>query len=193
MKTATISAMMLLAATASGASSQAARPSLAADTAVYHLEQGVLQYAFTFANPSDSVLYLDCQLPPRAILTGDTLALTFARHPAEPGEILAGGPVGGGPADPRDFPPQRVAGGQTFHGQRKLDRVLGDADSRPRFSVLLLRMDHYPERTEGGGESFLADRPVRVSAPAIKVTRKGKMPKRRNIPGKGAKDRKNLE
>lgn len=162
-------------ANASQGPAQAARASLAGDTAVYHLDQGVLQYIFTFANPTDSVLYLDCQVPPRAALLGDTLALTFARNPLEPGETVAGGPVDGGPANPRDFPPQRVAGGQTFQGSRKLDRVLGDADSRPRFSILLLLMDHYPERAEGEGDPFLAERPMRVSA-ALKVTRKGKVP-----------------
>jgi len=174
---------MLLAAAACWTSAQAAgnprgdaRPTLAGDTAVYHLEQGVLQYVFTFANPSDSVLYLDCQLPPRAALKGDTLELTFARHSTpEAGEIFAGGPAGGGPPDPRDFPPQRVAGGQTFQGSRKLDRVLGDSESRPNFSILRLRMDYYPERVEGDGDSFLADRPVTVSA-ALKVNRKGKVP-----------------
>lgn len=172
-------------------------PSLKTDTAIYHLDGGTLQYAFTFVNPTDSVVFLDCQVPPFARLSGNTLMLDFDRTafaaapaaPAASGEaspssgpapvgagVLAGGPLDGGAVNPDDFPPQRVGPHQAFQGQRKLDRVLGDPHARPAFAKVQLRMAWYPERAEGEGVHYLVDRKSAVSAPARNVARKGKAP-----------------
>jgi hypothetical protein len=155
-------------------------PSLRIDTAVYDLNSGVLQFAFTFANPSDSTLYLDCQLPPRAALQGDALILTFARGGAAEGARAGGpAPTDSAPAaavDPEAFPPQRIAGGQSFQGQRRLDRVLGDPNARPRFSSIKLKMDYYPERAEGEGPMYVAERAARAESAPHKAVRKGKPP-----------------
>lgn len=157
-------------------------PSLRIDAAAYDLGNGVLHIAFTFANPTDSVLYLDCQVPPRASLAGGTLTLTFARDAAASEGALAGGPAPGDSApaapapDPESFPPQRIAGGQTFQGQRRLDRVLGDASARPKFTSLRIVMGYYPERAEGEGPAFVVERGKRVAAAPHAVSRKGKPP-----------------
>jgi hypothetical protein len=124
----------------------AAAPSLRIDQAAYDLHSGVLHLAFTFANPGDSAVYLDCQVPPRASLAGGVLTLTFARNAPEAEGARAGGrpPTDSAPApafDPEAYPPQRIAGGQTFQGQRRLDRVLGDAAARPEFSRIKVAMD----------------------------------------------------
>lgn len=181
-------------------------PSLRIDAAAYDLGNGVLHIAFTFANPTDSVLYLDCQVPPRASLAGGTLTLIFARAAAASEGALAGGPAPSDSApaiptsatpapadtapsssapsasasasvvDPESFPPQRIAGGQTFQGQRRLDRVLGDASARPKFTNLRLVMGYYAERAEGEGPSFMVERGKRVAAAPHAVSRKGQPP-----------------
>jgi hypothetical protein len=215
--------------------SATAAPTLKTDTAIYHLETGTLQYAFTFTNPTDSVVFLDCQVPPYAKLAGGVLTLTFDRNalqaagssaatasagadstgfPADasgvsgaagaptaspsagggghgvsnsgtgrppatarsPLGVLAGGPVDGSAVNPDDFPPQRVGAHQTFQGQRRLDRVLGDWSARPVFAKVELRMAVLPERTEGDGGRFAAERGVRVGAGVKSVVRKGKAP-----------------
>lgn len=155
----------------------ASAPTLKIDTAIYDAGPGVLQFAFTFANPSDSLLFLDCQLPPRAALDGRTLILRFDRSaPAGPPEATAGGPASGGSIDPADFPPQRIAGGRTFQGRRRLDRILGGTESRPVFDKLRLEMAYYPERTEGEGEGFATERMGTAVAGAAKVAQRGKRP-----------------
>lgn len=156
-------------------------PSLRVDRAVYDLGSGVLQLAFTFSNPGDSTAYLDCQVPPRASLSGGVLTLTFARGAAASEGALAGGPAptDSAPAAAVDwdaYPPQRIAGGQTFQGQRRLDRVLGDARARPKFASVKVVMAYYPERTEGEGPLFAAERGQRVAAPPHAAVRKGKPP-----------------
>jgi hypothetical protein len=215
--------------------SATAAPTLKTDTAIYHLETGTLQYAFTFTNPTDSVVFLDCQVPPYASLAGGVLTLTFDRNalqaawasaaavpvaadsaasaadasgvsgaPGAPAAspsagggghgvsnsgtgrtpaaarsplgVLAGGPVDGSAVNPDDFPPQRVGARQTFQGQRRLDRVLGDWSARPVFAKVQLRMAVLPERTEGDGAPFVAERGVRVAAGVKGVVRKGKAP-----------------
>jgi hypothetical protein len=210
--------------------SATAAPTLKTDTAIYHLESGTLQYAFTFTNPTDSDVFLDCQIPPYAKLAGGVLTLTFDRNalpsagastaavstdgdsaaaasgasgasgapssaggggghgvsntgtgraPAaalSPFGVLAGGPVDGRALNPDDFPPQRVAAHQTFQGQRKLDRVLGDWNARPVFAKVQLRMAVLPERAEGEGAPYVAERGARVGAAPKNVVRKGKAP-----------------
>jgi hypothetical protein len=159
----------------------AAAPSLRLDQAVYDLRSGVLHIAFTFDNPGDSAVYLDCQIPPRASLAGGTLTLIFARNATDAEGVRVGGrpPTDSAPApafDPDAYQPQRIAGAQTFQGQRRLDRVLGDASARPKFSRLKVAMEFYPERTEGEGPLYAAERGLRVAAPAHAVARKGKPP-----------------
>lgn len=158
-------------------------PTLRLDTAIYDVAAGVLQFAFTFANPGDSTLYLDCQVPPRAALAGNTLSLTFSRAATDADGVSAGGPPPGAdgtaPAPAvrmDDFPPQRVSGGQSFQGQRRLDRVLGVWEARPKFTAVRLNIDYYPERAEGEGPMFVAERSARVTAPAHAVARRGKPP-----------------
>jgi hypothetical protein len=159
----------------------AAAPSLRLDKAVYDLGSGVLHIAFTFDNPGDSAVYLDCQIPPRASLSEGTLTLIFARNAAEAEGARVGGrpPTDSAPApafDPDAYQPQRIAGMQTFQGQRRLDRVLGDPAARPRFSRLKVAMEFYPERTEGEGPLYAVERGLRVAAPTHAVARKGKPP-----------------
>lgn len=181
---AAMAAGLLAAGTAvAGDAPIAVTPTLRVDTAIYDVTTGVLQFAYTFVNPADSTLYLDCQLPPRAVLDGSTLTLTFSRAATDADGVLAGGPPPGadgtGPAPavrPEDFPPQRIAGGQSFQGQRRLDRVLGVWEARPKFASVRLKMDYYPERAEGEGPMFMAERSVRVTAPAHGVARRGKPP-----------------
>jgi hypothetical protein len=176
-------------------------PNLKTDIALYHLDGGTLQYAFTFVNPTDSVVFLDCQVPPFARLSGNTLILSFDRTafmaaadtsgkapPASSSSsssstsagggqgVLAGGPLDGGAVNPDDFPPQRVGPHQAFQGQRKLDRVLGDPHARPAFAQVQLHMAWYPERPEGEGAPYLVERKSAVAAPAKAVARKGKAP-----------------
>ena len=43
------------------------------------MDGGTLQYSFTFVNPTDSVVFLDCQVPPFATLSGGALVLYFDR------------------------------------------------------------------------------------------------------------------
>ncbi len=159
----------------------AATANLKIDTAIYDVNAGVLQFAFTFTNPGDSVLYLDCQLPPRAVMEGNVLSLTFSRAAGAGEGAQAGGPVAGDSAgaaaavNPDDFPPQRVAGGQAYQGQRRLDRLLGDWQARPKFASLRIKVDYYPEKTEGEG-MFVVDRAQRAVAPVHAVMRRGKPP-----------------
>jgi hypothetical protein len=90
--------------------------------------------------------------------------------------VLAGGPVDGGAVNPEDFPPQRVAAHQTFQGQRRLDRVLGDWNARPAFTKVRLSMAVLPERAEGDGAPYVVERAVRLAAAPKNVVRKGKAP-----------------
>jgi hypothetical protein len=145
-----------------------ASPALKADTAIYDLETGILQYAFTFGNPSDTTLFLDCQVPPKMSLEKNVLTLDFDRSdiPDQPT----------GKADPDAYPPQRIGAHQTFQGQRKLDRILGDYLSRPKFTSLRLRMAYYPERDSGEGAPFVGEKRMRTDARAINVVRRGKVP-----------------
>lgn len=153
------------------------QPTLRIDTAAYDVAPGVLQFAFTFANPTDSVLFLDCQIPPRAVLEGRTLILLFDRGTDQDApETRAGGPASGGAFDAADYPPQRIAGGQTFQGRRKLDRLMGETDSRPVFDKLRLEMAYYPERTEGEGDRFVAEKMGKAVTGAAKVAKRGKRP-----------------
>lgn len=152
-----------------------APPALRADTAIYHMDRGVLQFAFTFANASDSSLFLDCQVPPKAALSGHTLILEFDRRTADSGAVSA-------------YPPQRVGGNQTFQGQRRLDGLFGDSQSRPLFTRLQLRMAFYPEGALGQGKAFDTARGMQVESRPIPVLRKGRAlppPKARKyrIPG----------
>lgn len=159
----------------------APQPTLRIDKAAYDLGSGVLQIAFTFVNAGDSVAYLDCQMPPRASLAGGTLTLVFDRKAAGSEGAWAGGPAptDSAPAaavDPDAYPPQRIAERQTFQGQRRFDRVLGDASARPKFTSLRLVMAVYPERAEGEGTPYLVERGIRVAAPPHAVARQGKPP-----------------
>lgn len=161
----------------------APQPSLRIDKAAYDLGSGVLQIAFTFANPGDSVLFLDCQAPPRASLAGGTLTLVFDRKSTGSDGTWAGGPAptDSAPAaavDPDAYPPQRIAERQTFQGQRRFDRVLGDASgrARPKFTSLRVVMEVYPERAEGEGTPYVAERGLRVATAPHAVARQGKPP-----------------
>ncbi len=163
------------------AAAPALTPTLRLDKAAYDVGSGVLQIAFTFDNPGDSAVYLDCQIPPRAALSGGTLTLVFARNAPESEGARVGGrpPTDSAPApafDPDAYQPQRIAGRQTFQGQRRLDRVLGDPAARPAFSRLKVAMEYYPERTEGEGPLYAAERGQRALAPPRPVARKGKPP-----------------
>lgn len=158
-------------------------PALRIDTAVFDAGSGTLQYAFTFANPGDSEVFLDCQIPPHAALKAKVLSLRFDRVAADSAGAAAGGaaekradgPVEGA-VDPEQYPPQRIAAHQTFQGQRRLDRVLGDPASRPDFSSLRIEMAWYPGHYGDEGPAFKVQEAALAAAPAKKVLRKGKPP-----------------
>jgi hypothetical protein len=142
-------------------------PSLKAEAAVYKMEYGVLDFSFTFTNPTDSVLFLDCQVPPKFKLAGKTLSLTLDRKPAATPDSSASQGF-------EAFPPQRVGAHQTFQGQRRFDRIPGATDARPDFSALELRMAVYPERGEGEGDPFVVEKETILIAKPAAVTRRGK-------------------
>ncbi|GEM_PF-5337939 len=173
-----------LAATSSKASASQSLPTLKLASALYKVGPGILEFSFTFVNPTDSVLYLDCQVPPKFALRGKTLLLTLDRAPAampsKPGaakdSAKADGQNGSPAVDLAAFPPQRIAAHQTFQGQRRFDHILGEAEVRPAFSTLRLEMVYYPERSEGEGEPFVQERGTAVNAPPMPVPRRGKPP-----------------
>ncbi|MEO7425853.1 MAG: hypothetical protein ABI036_11750, partial [Fibrobacteria bacterium] len=163
-----------------------ASPSLRIDTAVYDLGTGVLHYAFTFSNPTDSVLFLDCQASPRASLSGGALALKFDRKENKATDTFSHAANPDNPSDPadsaapamdaNDYPPQRVGARQTFRGQRRLDRLLGDYRARPGFSSLQLRIAVYPESGIGEDSPYDLERQLHAVSKTVKVVRRGKVP-----------------
>jgi hypothetical protein len=182
-------------ASPSGPERVPATPALRVDTAVYDLGTGVLHYAFTFANPTDSVLFLDCQASPRASLSGGVLALKFDRKANQAADAFPNAAGTAGTANPDnhdnpanrsdsalpamdadDYPPQRVGARQTFRGQRRLDRVLGDYQARPGFSSLQLRIAFYPESGIGEDSPYAIERQMHAVSKAVKVVRRGRAP-----------------
>jgi hypothetical protein len=159
----------------------AAGPALRLDAAAYDLGSGVLQFAFTFSNPGDSAMYLDCELPPRAVLEGSTLILVFDRRAGAAEGVAAGGPVppdsGAARAfDPKAYPPQRIGGGHTFRGQRRLDRILGESGPRPRFTRLRVAMAYFPERPLGEEGGPYRKEAGTMAEAVHAVARKGRPP-----------------
>jgi hypothetical protein len=135
-------------------------------SAVYKLEPGILEFSFTFVNPTDSVVFLDCLVPPKFIQEGKNLVLTLDR---------TSGP--GGTSENMDaFLPQRIGPHQTFQGTRRFDHILGEATLRPNFSTVQLAIVYYPERNEGEGVPFLVERASRVQSKKHSAIRLGKVP-----------------
>ena len=158
----------LRAASAAGTPSAKGAPVLKVGQAVYRADQNVLEFAFTVDNPTDSVVYVDCQGQPQASLRGKDLSLRFAaRDSAEADSIR----------------PQRVGARQTYRGHRRIHGLGPDAAGGPAHPAdpaaaarLQVEMAAYPERQEGEGEAWLRDRALRLSAPPVPLARKGKRP-----------------
>lgn len=162
--------LLLLAAlpAALRAASAPGSPVLKVIQAVYRADQNVLEFAFTVDNPSDSVLYVDCQGQPQASLRGKDLALRFAARDS---------------AEADSARPQRVGARQTYRGHRRIFGLGPDATGGPAHPAdpaaaarLRVEMAAYPERLEGEGEAWLRDRALGLSAPAAPLARKGKRP-----------------
>lgn len=160
--------LLLSAPAAIPAASASGTPVLEISRAVYRADQNVLEFAFTVANPSDSVVYVDCQGQPQASLRGKDLALLFAARDS---------------ADADTARPQRVGARQTFRGHRRIFGLGPDASGGPAHPAdpaaaarLRVEMAAYPERQEGEGEAWLRDRASRLAAPAAPLARKGKRP-----------------
>lgn len=153
---------------APGAGPASGAPSLEVSDAVYRADLNVLEFAFTVANPTDSVLYVDCQGQPEAARRGGDLALAFAARDSAAADTAR---------------PQRVGARQTFRGHRRIFGLGPDASGGPgrpadpaAASRLRVEMAVYPGREEGEGEAWLRDRAVRLAAPAAPLARKGKRP-----------------
>lgn len=158
--------MAARAASPSASSADMPLPTLKLESALYKLDHGVLEFSFTLTNPGDSVIYLDCQVPPKFSLNGKNLIVTLDRRSLDD------------KADMSAYPPQRIGAHQTYQGQRRFDHILGEAQLRPDFSTLRLETVYFPERSEGEGKPFVKERAVSIMAPSVPVPRRGKPPSR---------------
>jgi hypothetical protein len=146
---------------------------LKAEKAVFDRETGVLQFAFTFTNATDSAVYLDCQGPPRAAAKGGVLSLSFSNTQ----DTSEGGAE----------PPERVGPRQVFTAARKLYSKIPGRENPgipldpSSCSRLKIEMALYPERAEGEGAPYLREKGVLLAAPALALARKGKAPPPRPV------------
>lgn len=161
----------LAAATPSRSEAPSPRPpAIKITQAVYRLDQNVLEFAFTVTNPTDRVVYVDCEGQPAATLTGKALALNFAAADSLAADTAR---------------PQRVGAGQVYRGSRRIfglgPDALGAALPKGRAdpakaASILVRMTVYPERLEGEGPAWLLDSATPVAARPVPLQRKGKRP-----------------
>lgn len=158
----------LAAASASGAEAPAARPPVIKVTqAVYRLDQNVLEFAFTVQNPSDGVVYVDCEGQPASALAGKALALRFAAADSLAADTAR---------------PQRVGARQGYQGSRRIFGLGPDAlgTAHPadpaKAASLMVQMAVYPERVEGEGSAWMLDRGMQVAAKPVPLRRLGKRP-----------------
>lgn len=143
-------------------------PALAVAQAVYRADRNVLEFAFTVRNPTDSVVYVDCQGQPQASLRGKDLSLRFAARDSSEADTAR---------------PQRVGARQTYRGHRRIFGLGPDATGGPGHPAdpaaaarIRVEMAVYPERLEGEGEAWVRDRALFLAAPAAPLARKGRRP-----------------
>jgi hypothetical protein len=167
MKRLTIALLLsALARIAAGAEMSPGSPALKIEKALNQLDPGELYLSFEFNNPTDSVLYLDCQGTPVSARKGSTLGLSFK-----------GAPDSSGPEAPA-----RVGPRQVFRAERRLHgAVPGKANPAipldpARFAQLAVEMAFYPERAEGEGVPWVSAGAVTVKAPKIAIKKTGKRP-----------------
>jgi hypothetical protein len=143
-------------------------PVLKITQAAYRADQNVLEFAFTVDNPTDSVIYVDCQGQPEASRRGPSLLFAFAANDA---------------AEADTSRPQRVGARQGFQGHRRIFGLgpshLGQP-ARPtdplKAARLTVEMAVYPERLEGEGPAWVLERGSRAAAQSVALSKKGKRP-----------------
>lgn len=143
-------------------------PEIKVTSAVYRPDQNVLEFAFTVANRSDSVIYVDCQGQPAASRTGKDLKLRFAAPDAAAADTAR---------------PQRVGARQGYQGHRRLFGLGPDATGGPAHPAdplgaarLAVEMAVYPERSEGEGPAWVLERGMPAAARPFPLAKKGKRP-----------------
>lgn len=136
--------------------------------AVYRANQNVLEFSFTVDNPSDSVVFVDCQGQGEATRRGPSLLLSFAANDA---------------ADADSARPQRIGARQGYQGHRRIFGLGPDHLGNParpsdpiRAAKLTVEMAVYPERLEGEGPAWVLERGTRVSAKPASLAKQGKRP-----------------
>jgi hypothetical protein len=146
-----------------------ASPVLTVTQAVYRADQNVLEFAFQVDNPTDSVIYVDCQGQPEATRRGPSLLLAFAAPDAAAADSLR---------------PQRVGARQGFQGHRRIFGLGPDHLGQParpsdplKAAKLTVEMAVYPERLEGEGPTWVLERGARAGATPVTLGKKGTRPK----------------
>jgi hypothetical protein len=161
-------AMAAWLAAGAAVSGGAPAPALKIEKAVYQLDPGVVQVAFEFDNPTDSVLYLDCQGRPRAAGKGGALSLSFGNVADTLAEAAEA--------------PARVGPRQVFKAARKLYAKTPGRESPAieldptGFAKLRLEIAYYPERGEGEGSPWLKERAAFVVSKPVVMEKRGKRP-----------------
>lgn len=160
--------LVITAAGASGSGTHLQRPPVIEVTeAVYRLDHNVLEFAFTVTNPSDQVIYVDCQGQPAPALAGKSLSLVFAAADSLAADTAR---------------PQRVGARQGYRGNRRIfglgpDTHGGTHPADPaKAASLKVRMAVYPERLAGEGSAWALENRVEVAAEPAKLRKGGKRP-----------------
>jgi hypothetical protein len=162
-----LASVVATAATATFAAPLPRPPILQVKEAVYRPDQNVLEFAFTVANPSDSVIYVDCEGQPAATLAGKTLSLRFAAADSLAADTAR---------------PQRVGARQGYQGSRRIFGLGPDALGSPhpadplKAASLRVQMAVYPERLDGEGTAWMRERGTPVAAKPVPLRKAGKRP-----------------
>lgn len=147
-------------------------PVLKVEQAVYRLDQNVLEMAFTFHNPTDSVLFLDCEVQPTPTRMGSILRLDFTRA---------------GLLNPDSARPQRIGARQGYRGHRRVWGLGPDTSgaSLPGdpagATTVAVEMAAYPERSEGEGTPWVLEKGFKAAAEPVPLKKTGKRPKASRI------------
>jgi hypothetical protein len=159
--------LVLVAAGAVSAAPLSPPPVIRVKEAVYRLDQNVIEFSFTVTNPSDSVIYVDCEGQPAATLAGKALSLRFAAADSLAADTAR---------------PQRVGARQGYQGSRRLfglgPDALGSAHPTDPLKAASLRvqMAVYPERLDGEGTAWMLERAMPVAAKPVPLRKAGKRP-----------------
>lgn len=142
-------------------------PVIKVTDAVYRLDRNVLEFSFTVTNPSDSVVYVDCEGQPVPALAGKALSLSFAAADSLAADTAR---------------PQRVGARQGYRGSRRIFGLGPDALGTPhpadpaKAASLQVRMAVYPERPAGEGAAWMLERGMEVEAKPAPLRKLGKRP-----------------